>query len=106
MVPFVSVVFALGLPSFALWRGRRGGVLKHPYLFSVASFVFCAAGIIAEIFTIKRRLFAGDVGGIADTIDAVLIICIALLVFTVILNLLLLGITYTFKGESETVSAS
>ena len=47
-----------------------------------------------EIFTIKARTIAGDIGGIEDTIDSVIAICIGLLIFTVILNLLLLGISY------------
>ena len=47
-----------------------------------------------ELFTIKARVTAGDIGGIEDTIGAVIATCIGLLVFTVILNLLLLGISY------------
>jgi hypothetical protein len=94
MIPVISILFAICLPVFALRNHENKHSLKYPYIFSVASFTFCASGIIAELFTIKQRLFAGDIGGIEDTIDAALIICIILLVVTAILNLMLLAATY------------
>lgn len=99
MIPIVSILLALGLPAFALWRANKGTTWKHPYLFSVGSFAFCAWSIIAEILTIKQRLLAGDIGGIQDTIDAVVMICVILLVFTLVLNVLLLGLTYEEQRE-------
>ena len=53
--------------------------------------------MIAEILTIQRRLFAGDIGGIEDTIGAVLMICAVLVAITLVLNLLLLGLSYDDK---------
>lgn len=100
MLPVISTLFAFALPLFAIIRNQRSSPLKRPYVFSVASFVFCAAGIIAEIFTIKRRLLAGDIGGIEDTIGAVLIICVILLVVTTLLNLFLLTFSYE-KDEAN-----
>lgn len=94
MIPVISILFAFALPLFAIIKNRRKSPLKRPYLFSVASFVFCAIGIIAEIFSIRRRLFSGDIGGIEDTIGAVLLICIVLLVVTTVLNLILLVFSY------------
>ena len=94
MVPVFSSLFAIGLPVFALWKHGRTP-LKHPYIFSIGSFAFCAFAMIAEILTIQRRLFAGDIGGIEDTIGAVLMICAVLVAVTLVLNLLLLGLTYT-----------
>ena len=93
MVPIVSILFALGLPVFALWKNGRGS-LRRPYLFSIGSFMFCAIAAIMELLTIKKRMTAGDIGGIEDTIDAVIVICIGLLIFTIILNFLLLGTSY------------
>lgn len=93
MVPIVSILLALGLPVFALWKNGKGS-LRRPYLCSIGSFSFCVIAAIMELFTIKRRLLAGDIGGIEDTIGAVLILCIGLLIVTVILNLLLLWISF------------
>lgn len=99
MVLVFSILLAFGLPAFALWKTMKQKQLKHPYLFSVGSFAFCAWGIIAEILTMKQRLFAGDIGGIQDTIDAVIMICAVLVVITIILNVLLLGLTYEEQRE-------
>ncbi len=92
MIPVMSIVLAIGFPAFALWRNERKPI-SRPYLFSIASLVFCSTAIIMELFTIRRRALAGDLGGILDTIDAALMICIGLVVLTTIINLLLMGIT-------------
>ena len=96
MIPVISIALAVGLPTFALWRNEKAP-LRRPYLFSIASFAFCATAVIQELFTIKRRALSGDFGGILDTIDAVLIICVGVVVFTVIINLFLMGITWEEK---------
>ena len=93
MIPMISIAFAIGLPAFALWRNGKAPI-RRPYLFSIASFAFCAVAVILELFTVKRRALSGDFGGILDTIDAVLMISIGLVVFTIIINLLLLGTTW------------
>ena len=98
MIPIISIIISIGLPILAICIGSKSGTLKFAYLYSVGSFVACAAGIIAELFTVKQRVFAGDIGGIEDTINAVLIVCIVQLVITVVLNLLLLSARY---GENE-----
>ena len=77
MIPIISIVVAIGIPAFAIWKNGKKP-LKRPYLFSVISFTFCTIAAIMELFTI----------------GAVIATCIGLLVFTVILNLLLLGISY------------
>ena len=91
MVPIVSIILALSLPVYAMHRQEKKP-LKRPYLFSVGSFVCCGWGIIEELFCVRQRLFAGDIGGIEDTIGAVLVICIGLLTATALVNLLLLGL--------------
>lgn len=101
MVPLIHIVFAIGLPAFALWKRGKQSPLKRPYLFSIASFIFCSMGIIAEIQTIKRRLFAGDIGGIEDTIDAVLLICGIFLIITVLINLLLLALSFERNHNTD-----
>ena len=93
MVPAICILLTLALPAFALWKHGKQTPLRRPYLFSIGSFTFCAIGIIEEIYAIKRRLIAGDIGGIEDTIDAALMLSIGLLVFAVILNLLAPGLS-------------
>lgn len=97
MIPVISILFAIGLPLFALRKQVKEQPLRRPWLFSAGSFLFCTVGILAEIFTIKQRLFAGDIGGIEDTIQAVLTICIVLFVITAALNLPLLAVSYEKK---------
>ncbi len=102
MIPLLHILFAFGLPCYAIWRSQKHRPLRHPYFFSIGSFVFCASGIIAELFTVKARLLSGDFGGLEDTIDAVLMICVVFLVITAVLNLVLLGLTYEPEGEPRT----
>ena len=94
MVPIISIILTIGLPAIALWKNKKAP-LQRPYLFSVGSFIFCIAAAIAELFTVKSKLLAGQMGDIEDTIGAVIVICIGLDVITVILNLLLLETTYS-----------
>lgn len=93
MLPIASIILALGLPAYALWRNGRKP-LRRPYLLSIGSFLFCSVGMITELFAVKQRVAAGDIGGLADTIDAVLMLCVGLLILTVIENALLLGLSY------------
>ena len=93
MIPIIPIIFAIGIPAFAIWKNGKEP-LKRPYLFSIVSFTFCAIAAIMELITIKARVTASDIGGIEDTIGSVIATCIGLLVFTAILNLLLLGISY------------
>lgn len=92
MVPILPILLAIALPAYAIHRQGTASPLRQPFLFSIGSFVCCAWAIIAQLFCVKRRLLSGDIGGIEDTIGAVLVICIALLISTTIANLLLLGI--------------
>ena len=92
MVPIGSIILALAFPVYAMHRQETDKPPKYPYLFSIASFVCCGWAIIAELLCVRQRLFAGDIGGIEDTIGAVLVICIGLLIATALLNLLLLGL--------------
>ena len=100
MVPVVSMALAIGRPLFALWR-HRGHSLRRPWLFSVGSFACCGSALVAELLTVRKRVFAGDLGGLEDTIGAVIALSIGLLVVTVVLNLVLLGSTYE-KERRET----
>ena len=95
MVPLSSFLIAFGLPLWAFVRcaGRRGA-RRHGYLISAVSFAACGVGLLQELYAVKRRLLAGDLSGLEDTIDAVILISVVLLVGTVLLNLIYLGASY------------
>lgn len=88
MIPLV-----LALPLFAIWRHGKGNGIKHSQLFVAGSFACCAWGIISQLTTIKARLLAGDVGGIEDTIDAVIIMAVVLTAVTLIADVIALSLT-------------
>lgn len=94
MIPVIQLLFAIALPSYVILKSNKSKIVKHPQLFNVGSFACCAWGIISELTTIKARLFAGDIGGIEDTIDAVIIISVIMTVITLIANLIALSIVY------------
>ena len=68
--------------------------VKKAYLYSVGSFASALAAVCIEVRTIGIRAAAGDFGGIADTMTAVLVICVGIAVVTVLLNLLALAAAY------------
>ena len=94
MIPIISIIFAFGLPVYSLINYAKNKHIKRPYILSVGSFASCSTGIIAELLTIKQRLLSHDIGGIEDTIGAVIVICIFMLITTAILNLMALGLAY------------
>jgi len=93
MIPIIQFILAIGLPAFAIWKSSRTRGVRYPYLYSLGSFACCAWGIISELTTIRSRLLAEDIGGISDTIDAVIIISIIMTVAAIIINAISLGIT-------------
>ena len=86
-------LLAAALPIAAVFLHGRKNV-RNPWLFSVGSFLCFAVVCMDELFTIRRRTFSGDFGGIEDTIGAVLLIVGFVAVATVLLNALMLGIYY------------
>lgn len=100
MVPVFSIIVTLMLPAVVIWKSGKKP-LRKPYLFSVGSFAFCGIALLQEILTIKRRLWAGDLSGLEDTIGAVLVICVVLLIGTALLNWFALALSY--GNENGTV---
>lgn len=86
MVPILTPLIAVLLPCILLYRCYKEKPVKRAYLYSVGSFSAALTAVCLEVHTIGQRAVAGDFGGIADTIDAVLMICIAVAVVTVLLN--------------------
>ena len=89
---FLSIAAGV-LPLLGAYINSRRP-LRNPWLFSVASFLCFAAMCMDELFTIHRRTFSGDFGGIEDTIGAVLLITGAVAAAVVVLNAIVLGIWY------------
>ena len=94
MVPIFSIFFMIALPAYVLHRAKSDRPIKRAYLYSIGSFSFCAFAMLEELFTIKRRLGAGDIGGIEDTIGGVIVLCIGILAIALILNFITLGLCY------------
>ena len=53
---------------------------------TILSFAICAFSLVVELFEISRRVNLGDYAAIEDTIRAVIIASIVLVVITIILN--------------------
>ena len=98
MIPVIPALISLALAGFVLYRSGRKP-LKRPYLFSAGSFVACGWAMLQELGTVKHRVLAGDVGGIEDTIQAVIIICVVLLIVVALLNLAALALSYSPSAE-------
>ena len=94
MIPVIPAIISLALVGFVLYRSGKKP-LKRPYLFCTGSFAACGWAMLQELTTVKQRILAGDVGGIEDTIQAVIVICAVLLVLVTVLNLAALGLSYS-----------
>ena len=87
MVPIVTAFIAIALPIYIMNRAEKRPV-RRPWLWSIGSMAAAMTALCQEIFTFWRRSVSGDVSGIMDTAGAVLIICVALTLITLVLNLL------------------
>ena len=57
---------------------------------TVLSFALCALSLVVQLFEISRRVNIGDYAAIEDTIRAVIIASIVLVIVTIILNIIAL----------------
>ncbi|MBR5382075.1 MAG: hypothetical protein IK136_05585 [Oscillospiraceae bacterium] len=96
MLPILFPVLALFLAVFVMHRSRVKP-LRHPYFFSAGSLACGFAAVIAQLFVVKRRVLSGDYGGIEDTIDAVILISVALALVVLLLNVIALGLAFWQK---------
>ena len=62
----------------------------HSHKITILSFTLCAVSLIFEFFEMSRRVNLGDYAAIEDTIRAVIIASIVLVVVTTILNIVAL----------------
>ena len=94
MIPLITPLIAFLLPVYVIYRSYKDKPLQKAYLYSIGSFASALAAVCIEVRTVGIRAAAGDFGGIADTITAVLLICIVIAVITVLLNCLALAAAY------------
>lgn len=97
MIPIVTPIIAFLLPVFVICRAYKDRPPQRAYLYCVGSFTAALTALCLEVHTVGQRAAAGDFGGIADTIGAVLLICGAIAAVTVLLNVLALTAVYGEK---------
>lgn len=91
MIPVFHIILSLIFPIAAIYFYNKKA-FKRPYIFSLLSFAFCGSGIIHQLVIINKRVFNGDVGGIEDTIKAVILISVLSLIICLMLNLFMLDL--------------
>lgn len=58
--------------------------------FSVASFSCCAMALVLQLVEIRHRVMIGDLSAVMDTISAILMAAVVLVVITMFINILVL----------------
>ena len=101
MFPIITPFVAFAMPAFVIWRVKSGKPLRYAFIYSIISFISCTCNCINQIFVFNRRIISGDFSGIEDTIGAVILICIGVLIFTVILNLVAMFFAYSEKNKED-----
>ena len=87
MLNIISLV--LGISAW----GVAAVAISKPACFhksTVLSFALCALSLVFQLFEISRRANLGDYAAIEDTIRAVIIASIVLVIVTIILNIIAL----------------
>lgn len=87
MLNIISLIFSMGA-----WVVAAIAIAKPAYYNKsvILSFALCTFSLISEFFEISRRVNLGDYAAIEDTIRAVIIASIVLVVVTIILNIVAL----------------
>jgi len=100
MLPVLTPLLAVLLAGIVIYRSEKNPLCR-PWLFTAASFACGFAAVIAELYVVKRRVLAGDYSGIADTIDAVILICTAIAAVVLLLNLIALALAFERRGNDS-----
>ena len=87
MLNIISLVLGIGA-----WGVAVVAILKPTvsHKSTILSFSLCALSLVAQLFEISRRVNLGDYAAIEDTIRAVIIASIVLVIVTIILNIIAL----------------
>ena len=97
MIPIILPLIAVILPVMVIRRAEKSPV-RDPFMYSVGSYLCGFGALLQEIWTIYRRVMSGDMGGVEDTIGAVLIISIGIVLVVSGLNFMALYLSY---GKDE-----
>ena len=93
MIPVILPLIAVILPVIVIRRLETKPV-KAPFLYSLGSIACGFGALLQEIWTIYRRCMNNDYSGIEDTIVAVLMISIGIIVVVLVLNSIALSLSY------------
>lgn len=85
MFHIISLIAGIIAWIFGCWALTSKGRRKAHSL-SVFSFSACAISLVSQLLEIGRRVFISDFAAIEDTIRAVIIAAVVLVVITVALN--------------------
>ena len=90
-----SIILGLGAWSFGS-MAIASKKMSASYCFSVGSFGMCAVSLLLQLLEINNRINISDFSAIEDTIRAVIIAAVVLVVVTIVLNIAAL-----FKGKDR-----
>ena len=84
MLNIISLIIGIGA-----WVVAAIAIAKPAFSYknTVMSYALCTFSLVAQLFEISRRVNLGDYAAIEDTIRAVIIASIVLVVVTIILNI-------------------
>ena len=85
----LSMVYNVGSIALGLcaWLVAGWSAARYKPWKTAASYLFCAAALLLQLFEVKNRAFAGDYAAIEDTIRVIVFVGIFMLFVTVILNI-------------------
>ena len=86
VVSIILGIWAWLFAGFAIATSKTPKAHKN----TLVSFSFCVSSLVFQLLEIKRRVFLGDFSAIEDTIQAVIIASVVLVVVTVVLNIIAL----------------
>ena len=87
MLNIIGLILGIGAWSVAAIAIAKS---THSHKSTILSFALCTFSLMSEFFEISRRVNLGDYAAIEDTIRAVIIASIVLVVLTIILNIVAL----------------
>lgn len=93
MIPIILPLAAIILPVLVIFRAEKNPV-KRPFLYSMGSFACGFGALFQELYAIYQRCMNNDYSGIEDTIGAVLMISIGIIVVILVLNSIALSLSY------------
>ncbi len=99
MIPVIPALIAFILPVAVVARQMKDKPVRRPWLFCLGSFAAAFLAMWQELYTFTRRANAGDISGILDTAQSVLLISGAIAVITLALNLLAFAAAWQEKRQ-------